>query len=136
VGAKMPAEYWRAYRARRRAAGNPLRRREGYVRDRTGERKYRGLGRPKRVVFPTSVAIPLFDSHPLVDEAVAALSSFDRRELARDMDSGARDQVGEYVLAVIEGRDPVAAMMAVKRRLNRELRELVHGTSLVDGLER
>lgn len=119
----MPASYHRAYRARRRAAGNPVRRREGYVRPDGA----RGLGPHRLARFATDVEIPRFESHPLVAEAVARLNGVEQRELGSTYDSIVGDLVGEYVLAAIEGGDPTAAMDAYRKRRRFEDRALVYG---------
>lgn len=126
MGAKMPATYWRAYRARRRADGNPVRRRAGYVRDRSNERKH-PLGRPRAIHFPTDVEVPRFDPHPLVSEAIAHLTGIERHEVAGVYDSRVGDLIGEYVLASLEGNDPAAAMDAYRRARRFEDAVLIHG---------
>lgn len=136
MGSKMSAAYFRAYRARRRTEGRPVTRREGYVRDRSTERKHRGLGRPRRIAYSTLVEIPRFDPHPLVDQAIAHLRPIERSELGSDFDSIVGDLVGEYVLAALEGADPEEAMHGYRMRRLGELARLVFGTSLVDGLDR
>lgn len=80
--------------------------------------------------------IPALDPHPLVDAALAQLRPYERSDLDRDMDTIARDLVGEYVLAAVEGSDPVAALVAARARYRHDRAALVYGTSLVDGLHR
>jgi len=74
--------------------------------------------------------------HPLFDEARAHLRRWELSDFDRDMDSGARDLIGEYVLAKLEGRDPVEAMNRWRTRHNRDRKALVYGLSITDGLER
>lgn len=74
--------------------------------------------------------------HPLIDQAIANLTGSERFELGGDFDSTAADLVGEYVLASLAGSDPVAAVVAARRRFRHDRVVLVHGTVLADGLER
>jgi hypothetical protein len=98
--------------------------------------------RPKRVPKPPQpkvVLAPLVDvptGHPLYAEALEVLHPAERRELGGDMDSSARDLLQTYVLARLEGHDPIEALKAIRRRIGQDRRILVHGLSTVTGLER
>jgi len=84
----------------------------------------------------TRVPIPEIEHHPLVDAAIEELRPYERAELGGDIDSIARDLVGEYVVAAIAGADPVAALVAERARYRHDRVALVFGLSLVDGLSR
>jgi hypothetical protein len=118
--------------------------RRAYYRKRYGiEAPPKGVGhvrpgpkaRPKRTV--EIVPIPSAPSgHPLYDEARSALKRWEAAELGGEMDSFAQDLLQTYVLARLEGCDPLEAIGAVRRRRNNDRKALVFGLPIVDGLER
>jgi hypothetical protein len=70
-----------------------------------------------RLARSSSEPIPaLATGHPLFDAARAALKPYERNELGSDMDSVAADLCSVYALAALEGRDPLLAMEAERRR--------------------
>lgn len=95
--------------------------------------------RQRKVVVPRVPSEPLPESctgHPLFEEAKRHLNRSELSDFDRDMDSSARDLICEYVLARLEGRDPIEAMRQWRRRWNKDRKALVFGLALVDGLER
>ena len=95
--------------------------------------------RQKKVVAPPVELEPLPEDctgHPLFDEARAHLRRWELSDFDRDMDAVARDLISEYVLAKLEGRDPIDAMKRWRMRWNKDRKILIHGLTLVDGLER
>jgi len=119
MSGKMPAEYFRAYRVRRREAGNPIRPRPGYVRhrgDRSAEYAKRNAAR-----LGTGAAgeLPLLMPELQVGRRIA----FWEDELRLDLAQEAR-------LAELEGRDPAAAIAAYRAR---EINWLAHIAPLYEG---
>lgn len=80
--------------------------------------------------------VPVLDPHPLVDEALEALTRAERMTLAAGIFDVGRDLVGEYVLARLEGRDAAAAVAAERSARRRDFLVLVFGTSYGDDLRR
>ncbi len=105
MSGKMPAEYFREYRARRRLSGNPVRRRAGYVRPTRdyGAEYARSLQLHPRLAAPQP--LPLLMPHLQHGARVA----FWEDELRLDLAQEAR-------LAELEGRDPVTAIAAYRAR--------------------
>ena len=107
MSGKMPAEYFREYRARRRLAGNPVRRRAGYVRDRSKERR---RPRPSRALPRLVPLIETLGRTPGLETVSRGLKvAFWHEELVLDL-------AQERELARLEGRDPEAAVTAYRRR--------------------
>lgn len=75
--------------------------------------------------FKTDAPIPVLDRHPLLDEAVARLKPVEVSDLFGVFDNCINDRVMEYVLAVLEGRDPMAALEAERKRLARDRRAIL-----------
>ncbi len=112
MSGKMSAAWWRGYRQRRRLAGNTVRRRAGYVRPPRGDRSAeyalrRSLGVP---------TVPLLLPHLQQGRRLA----FWEDELRLDLHQ-------EAELAVLEGRDPAAAVAAYRAR---EISWLAHTAPL------
>lgn len=80
--------------------------------------------------------VPDLDPHPLVHEALAELRAWERSDFERGMDAIARDLVGAYVLAALEGADPQEALRLERARYRHDRAALVYGTALATGLER
>lgn len=79
----------------------------------------------------------LCTGHELYAAGRALLRWHERDELAAgDMDSGAADLVATYALAALEGHDPVAALVAARRRHQKDRAVLIHGLGRVDDLVR
>lgn len=85
---------------------------------------------------PAPPPIPDLDAHPLVTEAVAALRPYERHELGSDMDSIARDLVGVWCLARVEGSDPAFSIAAARGRYAQDRQTLVHGLDTMTDLVR
>lgn len=92
--------------------------------------------RPREPRPPLPPLIDVPSGHSLYEEARASLHRGEQAELGGSMDATARDLMGEYVLAVLDGRDPDAAVRAFRTRHNRDRKWLVHGTHVVDDLWR
>lgn len=105
MGAKMPPEYFRAYRERRRLEGRPLRRRAGYVRPtRDYPAEYaRSLELHPAVASPEPMPLLM----PELQHGVAI--AFWEDELRLDLAQEGR-------LAELEGRDPTQAVAAYRAR--------------------
>lgn len=106
MGSQMPPAYFRAYRARRRLEGRPLHRRAGYV-------------RPPRD-YSAEYARSL-ELHPIgrVDDSGLPLLMPDLqhgRAVAFWDDELRLDLAQERELALLEGRDPIAAVAAYRAR--------------------
>ena len=115
----MPAEYFRAYRARRRLSGNPVRRRPGYIRP---PRDYQAEYARSLELHPSVVAAPPL---PILMPELqrGARVAFWEDELKLDLAQEGR-------LAELEGRDPAAAIAAYRAR---ELSWLAHTAPLFEG---
>jgi hypothetical protein len=74
--------------------------------------------------------------HPLYDAARGALKRWEAAELGSDLDSIAQDLMQTYVLAALEGCDPLVAVAELRRRHGKDRATLVYGLPIVDGLER
>lgn len=118
MGGKMPAAYWREYRARRRLSGNPVRRRAGYIRLRDYGAEY---ARSLELHPPTSAASPLAVLMPELQRG--ARVAFWEDELRLDLHQ-------ERELALLEGRDPVVAVAAYRAR---ETNWWAHIAPLIEG---
>lgn len=114
----MPAEYYRAYRARRRLSGNPVRRRAGYVRDRSAKRRRPRPSRAQPRLIPLVETLGRTPGLGTVSRGLRL--AFWHEELVLDL-------AQEHELARLEGRDPRAAVAAYRRR---ELDWRAHTTSL------
>ena len=97
----MSAAYHRAYRARRRLSGNPVRRRPGYVRPPRGDRSAEYARRRPRAMPTLPLLMPELQH--------GARVAFWEDELRLDLAQEAR-------LAELEGRDPVAAIARYRAR--------------------
>ena len=105
MSGKMPAAYFREYRARRRLAGNPVRRRPSYVRP---PRNYAAEYARSLDLHPSVVATPRLPIlMPELQHGVRV--AFWEDELKLDL-------VQEGRLAELEGRDPAAAVAAYRVR--------------------
>lgn len=100
MGSRMPSEYFREYRIRRRLAGNPVRRRAGYVRPR-GDRSAEYARRRPRAIPPLPLLMPELQH--------GAKVAFWEDELRLDL-------AQEASLAELDGRDPAAAVAAYRAR--------------------
>lgn len=132
------------YRARRANGRTPeeLRAHRDAERRRYWARRY-GMAPPVEIVRAQArPAIPLPpipdvpDGHPLYDEARAALKGYERDELGSAIDYSARDLLQEFVLAVLEGRDPREAVRLVRRAGYQRRRLFVFGLDLTTDLVR
>lgn len=86
-----------------------------------------------RVVLPP---VPVFDWDDTYRSFVPQLNRVEQGEFQGSIESNVRDMLQEAMLALLEGRDPVKAMKAERNKRFVDLRILVHGLAITDGLER
>ncbi len=106
MGSRIPPAYFRAYRVRRRLEGRPLRRRAGYVRP----------PRDSGAEYARSLELHPPDRHDDSPLPLLMPELQHGRAIAFWEDELRLDLAQERELALLEGRDPVAAVAAYRAR--------------------
>jgi hypothetical protein len=121
MGARMPPAYWREYRRRNRERLNAQQTaRRSSAEDKARRAEYRGrpevrervnaAARQATATLAVTISAP-YTGHPILEEARRLAGSWYGATL---YDATREDAAGEAVLAMLEGRDPAAAVRAVR----------------------